>query len=268
MKKIIGVILALVAAALMLMLPSWQRPEEQVFQGWVEAELIFVSPDEIGRIETLSVREGDRVELKAPLFTLDDDLQRADVNQVQAQVTNARQALDRAQQLVKTAAGTQRAVDDAEMAMRTAEARLNSSQTRLTRRRVFSPVAGTVQQIYFRQGEIVAAGRPILALLPPANIKLRFFVPEAKLPQIALGDTVRVRCDGCAGDLTARVSFISRTAEYTPPVIYSLEERSKLVFLIEARPPDGEKFRVGQPVSVSLAEPEARTARANGEAKP
>src|SRR5262249_13132495 len=216
----------------------------------------------------LSVREGDRVELKAPLFTLDDDLQRADVNQVQAQVTNARQALDRAQQLVKTAAGTQRAVDDAEMAMRTAEARLNSSQTRLTRRRLFSPVAATVTQIYFRQGEIVAAGRPILALLPPANIKLRFFVPEAKLPQIALGDTVRVRCDGCAGDLTARVSFISRTAEYTPPVIYSLEERSKLVFLIEARPPDGEKFRVGQPVSVSLAEPEARTARANGEAKP
>src|SRR5262249_29469444 len=141
MKKIIGVILAIVAAAMMLMLPSWHRSDEQVFQGWVEAELIFVSPDEIGRIETLSVREGDRVELKAPLFTLDDDLQRADVNQVQAQVTNARQALDRAQQLVKTAAGTQRAVDDAEMAMRTAEARLNSSQTRLTRRRVFSPVA-------------------------------------------------------------------------------------------------------------------------------
>src|SRR5262249_45655025 len=118
-----------------------------------------------------------------------------------------------------------------------------------------------VQQIYFRQGEMVAAGRPVLALLPPENLKVRFFVPEAKLPEIALGDLVRVNCDGCAGDLTARVSFISRTAEYTPPVIYSLEERSKLVFLIEARPDQPEKVRVGQPVSVAVMPQQAREAK-------
>jgi HlyD family secretion protein len=169
-----------------------------------------------------------------------------------AQVTNARQALDRAQQLLKSAAGTQRAYDDAEAALRTAEARLNSAQTRLVRRKVFSPVAGTVQQLYFRQGEMVAAGRPVLALLPPANLKVRFFVPEARLPHIAIGDAVKIRCDGCGSELDARVSFISRTAEYTPPVIFSLEERSKLVFLIEARPERTDKLRVGQPVSVAL----------------
>jgi HlyD family secretion protein len=264
MKKVFGVILALVAAAAALMLPSWNSSTEEAFQGWVEADLVFVSPDETGRIETLSVREGDVVALRAPLFTLDDDLQKADFNQVEAQVINARQALDRAQQLLKANAGTQRAYDDAEMTLRTAEARLNSMQTRLTRRRVFSPVAGTVQQIYFRQGEMVPAGRPAVALLPPGNIKLRFFVAEAKLPQLAIGDSVRIRCDGCAGDLTARISFISRSAEYTPPVIYSSEERAKLVFLIEARPDEPEKLRVGQPVSVALVGPEARTA---GEAK-
>jgi HlyD family secretion protein len=71
---------------------------------------------------------------------------------------------------------------------------------------------------------------------------------------------VRIRCDGCVGDLTARISFISRSAEYTPPVIYSSEERAKLVFLIEARPDEPEKLRVGQPVSVALVPPEARTA--------
>jgi len=104
---------------------------------------------------------------------------------------------------------------------------------------------------------MVPAGRPVVALLPPGNVKIRFFVAEALLPTISLGDTVTVRCDGCAPDLAARVSFISRTAEYTPPVIYSLEERAKLVFLIEARPQHPENLRVGQPVSVLLTTAQA-----------
>jgi HlyD family secretion protein len=260
MKKVVAALLGLTAAAAVVMLPSWNSTTEPTYQGWIEADLIFVSPDEAGRIQALSVREGDVVGELAPLFTLDDDLQRADVNQVTATVTNARHALDRAQQLLKSAAGTQRAYDDAEAAMRTAEARLNSAQTRLARRRMASPVAGTVQQVYFRQGELVPAGRPVLAILPPENIKIRFFVPEPVLPRIALNEKVQVRCDGCGGETTARVSFISRTAEYTPPVIYSLEERSKLVFLVEARPENPEKLRVGQPVSVALA-PHAQEAK-------
>jgi HlyD family secretion protein len=250
--RALAVVLALIAAVAALTLPSWNRSNEDTFQGWVEADLIFVSPDEAGRIVTLAVREGSVVEQGTPLFTLDDDLQKDDVNQMKAQVTNARQALDRAQTLLKSNAGTQRAYDDAEMTLRTAEARLATSQTRLARRRVFSPVGGTVQQVYFRQGEMVAAGRPVLAILPPANVKVRFFVSEARLPHIAIGERVKIRCDGCTADLEARVSFISRTAEYTPPVIYSLEERNKLVFMIEARPDHGDKFRVGQPVSVAL----------------
>jgi HlyD family secretion protein len=222
------------------------------YQGWVEAEQVFVSPHEPGRVETLSVREGDAVATGAPLFTLDDELQQAELNQAQATVTNARQAFDRAQLLLKTSAGTQKAFEDAEAALRTAEARLNSSQTRLARRKVASPASGTVQQIYFRQGEMVPAGRPVLALLPPENIKLRFFVPETAVSKVALGDAVAVSCDGCPADLTARVSFVAQTAEFTPPVIYSLDERSKLVFLVEARPDKPTALRVGQPVSVGL----------------
>ena len=95
------------------------------------------------------------------------------------------------------------------------------------------------------------AGRCV-ALLPPGNIKVRFFVSEAVLPKIKLGDRRDVRCDGCADGHPAKISFISRTSEFTPPVIYSLEERSKLVFLIEARPETPERLRVGQPVSVAL----------------
>lgn len=222
------------------------------YQGWVEANLIFVAPDETGRVETLSVREGERVEKGAPLFTVDEDLQRADLRMNEALVENAQQAFDRARLLLRSQTGTQRAYDDAEAALRTAQARLNTAQTRLLRRKLVSPVTGVVQQVYFRPGEMAPAGRPVLAILPPGNLKLRFFVPEAVLPQIAYGDPVTVHCDGCAGDITARVSFISRTAEFTPPVIYSLQERSKLVFLIEALPDSPEKLRVGQPIDVAL----------------
>jgi HlyD family secretion protein len=81
---------------------------------------------------------------------------------------------------------------------------------------------------------------------------VRFFVNEATLPKLKIGEPVTVGCDGCAPGIVAKISFIARTSEFTPPVIYSLEERSKLVFLIEARPDRPELLRVGQPVSVSL----------------
>ena len=249
------------ALAAVFALGACSNSGDNGFQGWVEADLIFVSPDESGRVETLSVREGDTVAQGAPLFTVDAELQQADVAVAQAAVTNAQQAFDRAQALVKTQAGTQRALDDAEAALRTAQARLNSAQTRLARRRAASPATGTVQQIYYRPGELVPAGRPVVALLPPGNIKLRFFVPEPALPKIALGDHVTIRCDGCRNDLTARVTFISRSSEFTPPVIYSQEERAKLVYLVEARTETPEALRVGQPVSVTLAAPQAEPKR-------
>ena len=136
--------------------------------------------------------------------------------------------------------------------LKVAEAQLLSAQTRLARRKVASPVTGSVQQIYYRVGELVPEGKPIVALLPPTNLKVRFFVNEAMLPRLAVGDTVHVSCDGCDPDITAKISFIARTSEFTPPVIYSTEERAKLVFLIEARPERPGRLRVGQPVSVAL----------------
>jgi HlyD family secretion protein len=250
--KMRRVVLAVLAAAVVLV-AACDNGKEPAFQGWVEAELIFVGPDETGRIERLDVREGDHVELRAPLFTLDADLQLADVAMQEASVKNAQQAYDRAQQLLKTLAGTQRTMDEAEAALRTAQARLNSAQTRLARRKVLSPVAGSIQQVYYRAGELVPAGKPIVAILPPSNLKLRFFVNEAMLPKLNIGDPVSVSCDGCEPGITANISFISRSSEFTPPVIYSMDERSKLVFMIEARPPERpERLRVGQPVTVTL----------------
>ena len=224
------------ALALAAMLAGCNERKDPGFQGWVEADMIFVSPDESGRVTKLSVREGDEVKPGMQIYSVDDDLQKADLNQNNATLANAQQTYDRAASLSKTGSGTQASLDSAVSALRVAEARVNTSQTRLARRNGFAPVAGTIQQIYFREGEMVPAQRPVLSIMPPGNMKLRFFVPETELPKLAIGDEVKVTCDNCAADLTAKIYFIATTAEYTPPVIYSLDERNKLVYLIQARP--------------------------------
>jgi HlyD family secretion protein len=120
------------------------------YQGWVEADMIFVSPDESGRVIKLNVREGDGVKQGDALYSVDDDLQQADHNQNKATLANAQQTYDRAASLSRTGAGTQATLDAAVSSLRVAEARVNTSQTRLARRSGFAPVAGTIQQIYFR----------------------------------------------------------------------------------------------------------------------
>jgi HlyD family secretion protein len=242
----------LVALALAVVLAGCNERKDPGFQGWVEADMIFVSPDETGRVTRLSVREGEEVKTGEQIYAVDDDLQLADLNQNKATLANAQQTYDRAASLSKTGSGTQANLDAAVSALRVAEARVKTSETRLARRIGFAPVSGTIQQIYFREGEMVPAQRPVLSIMPPGNIKLRFFVPETELPNLVIGDEVRVSCDNCAADLTAKIYFIATTAEYTPPVIYSLEERNKLVYLIQARPARPDALRVGQPISVFL----------------
>jgi HlyD family secretion protein len=246
-----GVVLLLAVGAALYVRSSGTPAQ---YQGWVEADMVFVSPDEIGRIENLDVREGSVVEKGSPLFTLDEDLQQAAVAENEAYVANAKQEYVRAEVLLQKAVGTQKAFDDAKSALRSAEAKLNSAKTRLERRKRFSPVAGMIQEVYFRGGEMVDPSRPILSIMPPGNIKVRFFVPQAQLPKVHMGERVLVTCDGCAKNLAARVSFISAQAEFTPPVIYSLEERARLVFRIEALPEHPEELRIGQPASVALHE--------------
>ncbi|MBQ8103074.1 MAG: efflux RND transporter periplasmic adaptor subunit [Afipia sp.] len=245
-----GVSQSLVLLLASLSLAGCWDSKKPGYQGWVEADMIFVSPDEQGRVVKLNIREGDRVEVGMPLFAVDDDLQQAALNQSNATLVNARQAYDRAASLSKTGSGTQANLDSALAALRVAEAQVNTSQTRLARRRMNAPIAGTIQQIYFREGETVPAQKPVVSILPPGNMKVRFFVPEPELPKLKVGEDVRVTCDGCASELTAKIYFIATMAEYTPPVIYSLDERSKLVYLIQARPNKPDSLRVGQPVSI------------------
>ncbi|MEO8804953.1 MAG: HlyD family efflux transporter periplasmic adaptor subunit [Burkholderiaceae bacterium] len=160
-----------------------------------------------------------------------------------------------AQQRVGQLAGRDDARNAASAAVLASVAQANQLRLRLADKTVRAPVAATVDDTLFRVGEWVAAGTPVVNLLPPAALKVRFFVAESVLPRLKPGDAVSVRCDGCAAPIEARIRSIAQSAEFTPPVIYSREQRARLVYLVEAWPnaADAAKLRAGQPVDVSLA---------------
>ncbi len=142
-------------------------------------------------------------------------------------------------------------------AVRAQEAALARADWDLSQKSQFAPEAGVVFDTLYQQGEWVAAGRPVAALLPPENIKVRAFVPEGRVGSLRYGETVKVFIDGAPEPAVGKVSFISPRAEYTPPVIYSQESRGKLVFMVESVFDDATsaKLHPGQPVDVEFAAP-------------
>jgi HlyD family secretion protein len=167
----------------------------------------------------------------------------ARVTEVEAQTRTATTSVGREDEI----AAARREVD-------VAKAVLAQSDWKVAQKSMVAPVAAVVENTYFSQGELVPAGQPILSLLPPDKIKVRFFVPEAALGGIKLGQSVSLACAGCGAPIAATVSFIASQPEFTPPVIYSKESHAKLVFYVEAKPPVDQAPRLhpGQPVVVSL----------------
>ena len=133
-----------------------------------------------------------------------------------------------------------------------ARAAVEQAEWRLGQKTVMAPVAGRIFDTLYETGEWVAAGRPVVRLLSPDKVKIRFFVPETALGGLTVGQALRVHCDGSPDEISAEITYISTEAEYTPPVIYSNETRSKLVFMVEARPLNGANLHPGQPVAVGL----------------
>lgn len=131
-----------------------------------------------------------------------------------------------------------------------AEAARDSAAYRLSQRTVTAAVPGRVEGVFLKTGEYANPGAPIVALLPVDGLKVRFFVPQAQLPEVSLGQPVTIRADGLPASIEATVSYISSTAEYTPPVIYSKGSRDKLVFLVEARVATSTGLKPGLPIEV------------------
>ena len=138
---------------------------------------------------------------------------------------------------------------EANLAAATADA--EKARADLADRTVAAPVAGRVERLYFTAGETAAAGVPVVSLLPAGALKVKFYVAEAERPTLAIGQSVAVTCDGCPRGLTASISYFASEPQFTPPIIYSREERSRLTFLAEAVLDGDAALLPGQPVTVA-----------------
>lgn len=146
-------------------------------------------------------------------------------------------------------------VSAAQAEVEAARARVEQAAWTLDQKTQTAPERALVFDTLFSQGEWVPAGKPVVVLLPPRNIKVRFYVPERDVAGLKVGQRLMVGMDGAARGVPARITYISPQAEYTPPVLFSSQSRSKLVFLIEAKPSpaDAPRLHPGQPVDVDVA---------------
>lgn len=266
-----------IALAPLAILAACGKPPARGWLGYAEADQLRIAAPQAGWITHLAVERGQEVRRGDLLFTLDAEAQVAGEEGGAAATSTARAALAqeelqhaylarelaRQERLAKTNAGLGAERDAAAHALDLSAARLATLRTQLAsaeasrrasryalgQRRVVALADGRLEEIYFHAGEYVAPATPVLALLPPASVRVRFFVPEGELARLRVGGRVRIICDGCQ-PVEAKVSFIAREAEYTPPVIFSVGNREKLVFKVEARAAGGLPLHPGQPVEV------------------
>ena len=140
----------------------------------------------------------------------------------------------------------------AEASLRAAQADADTAKAALADRSVKAPEAGRIERLFFKSGEVAAAGVPVLSMSGADAVKVKFYVNEAERGRFALGQAVSVSCDGCADGLTAKIDYFASDPEFTPPIIYSRDQRSRLVFLVEAVMAEQNGVLPGQPVTIGL----------------
>jgi HlyD family secretion protein len=220
------------------------------------------------REEEISVLAANLASAQTTLHNADDDYHRKllllDKGVVsQSVVDTARTARDTAQAAADAAERTLEVarlparpeeITAAEKNVTAEEASAAQAKIALERRQIKAPATGLVEETFYEPGELVAAGQPVVSLLPDANRKVRFFLPERQLASVSPGKEVGISCDGCPAGLRATVDFVATAAEFTPPIIYSRDRRDKLVFRVDARPEgDVAALKVGQPLDIRLS---------------
>jgi HlyD family secretion protein len=253
---------------------------ESEFEGAAQAEA--AARLKIAQAQASNLTKGRRNEEIA--------MTEAQLAQAQASVVLARQDMQRQQQLLTQGFVSRARVDDASTQLQltlarvdelkaalqvahlparndertaalanamAAEQTLRQNDWRAAQKKPVASQAALVSDVLFQAGEYVQAGQPVVVLLPPGNVKARFFVPEAELSSVRLGQSVQLTCDGCQAPISAVVTRIATQPEFTPPVIYSNTQRARLVFSVEARPSDtagvaSTLLKPGQPLEVRI----------------
>jgi HlyD family secretion protein len=305
-----------IVGVIAFLIPSMGSAPPQVYNGYLEADYVYLAPLGSGRIATISVAEGDQVTAGTSLVTLENTSQmaalraahagvavaeanlenlqtgsreteitviRASLQKAEADLALARATFERSERLLAQgdipaaradqdraayasaeaqvaqlraelevaqlpARAAQRTAAEATLEQARAEAQI--AQIALDDRNLATPVDGRVERVFFDAGEVVGAGAPILSILQPEKIKAIFFVPEADRANLTIGKTLALACDGCPPGVTAQISRLASDPQYTPPILYSRDERERLVFRAEAILDAGHGLLPGQPITL------------------
>lgn len=305
-----------ILAALAAVFAVFGSPEASSYNGYLEADYLYVAPQSPGRVVAISAVEGELVHAGQVLATLENTTQtaqlqaalagvavaqanlenlrtgsreeeieviRASLHRAEADQTLARSTLSRSTQLLAQRSVAQAQVDQDRAALQSADAlveqltaqlrvaqlpardaqlvsaqatldmaRAEADQARiaLEDRVLLSPIAGKVEKVFFDVGEVAATGSPVLSIFPPDRLKAIFFVPEAMRPSVAIGAQLDLTCDNCPPGITARISRLASDPQYAPPILYSRDERARLVFRAEAVLSGATALLPGQPVTL------------------
>lgn len=304
------------AAALAAVIPGFGDDPGRLWNGYIEADYHYAAPISAGRITSIPVQEGQRVQAGEVLMLLDDRAEKAALAEAEARAAQAaanlqdlqtgkrkdevdvirasldkaravqaqqkisfdrsetllarnvislsqwqsdRAALDAADAAVAElqaqlrvaelpARGAERTAS--EQALKAAEAAQDKARIALDERQVRAPIAGIIDDIYFQEGDVAATGAPSVAIYDPGVMKAILFVPERERATVSVGQTLSLTCDSCPPGLSARITRLSADPQFTPPIIYSREERNRLVFRAEAMSDQPLSLLPGQPVTL------------------
>jgi HlyD family secretion protein len=225
-----------------------------IYQGYAEGDYVRIASPIGGRLLTLSVTRGAQIAKNTPVFVLEHDKEDAALAQALSAFNFSKIQFERQTHLLEKKLTSKEALDAAKAQFEQAQAQVAQLQWQVDQKTVSAPQGGLVIDTFYEAGEQIAANTPVIKLLPPGNIKIRFFVPEDITGHLKIGDEVKAQCDNCSEPITARINYISPQAEFTPPIIYSKDNRTKLVFLIEAKPSVQQTafLHPGQPLDVDV----------------
>ena len=246
-----------------------QSAQQEASARLVSAQALSANLDQGKRREEMAVTQAQLAQARATETLAQSDLHRQQQLLIQGFVSKARvdDATTQLDQAMARVSELNAALDVAQLPARINERSaqranaqaasevLHQSSWRTRQKQQSAPTDALVAEVFYQPGEWVGAGQPVVSLLPPGNLKARFFVPESDLASVHPGQLVTLACDGCGTPIGAQITRVATQPEYTPPVIYSNAQRSKLVFMVEAKPSsqDSPRLKPGQPLDVRTA---------------
>lgn len=240
-----------------------------ILNGYVEAEYKYIAPTSSGILKSLYVAKGNQIQENDRLFELDDTDLKVSIENAKTQILEAEALLKedlksylRAQKLILNNTVSQSDFEKQEANFLVSKAKLEiakqnlvASNKTLIDSAPLSPGEFYVENTFFVPGEFVPAGKAVVSLFSPKDIKIRFFISQSDLPRIKMQQSVSISCDGYKEKISATITYISSQAEYTPPVIYSRDARQKMVFMAEATPNEASLYlHPGMPVDIKIKE--------------